>query len=122
MPASASSFRRGLRPDTGVSVSLSPNNSPPKISTDCVRACSCATVGALFNANAAITGKTKLRTACLMKRFAGGRALQRRARDRRYGKLDSDMTPPKSLVNSSPRLEERDLQWNPISLDRIYRG
>jgi hypothetical protein len=31
------------------------------------------------------------------------------------------MTPPRFLVNASLRLDERELQWNPISLDSSYR-
>src|SRR5882757_321697 len=107
MPASASSFRRGLRPDTGVSVSLSPKSSPPKTSNDCERACSCAIAGALCSSNA-IT-KTRLGTAYLIELLAGWRALQRRARDRQYRTFNSDMAPPNSLVNSALRLEEREL-------------
>src|ERR1700722_453384 len=98
MPASAASFKRGLRPDTGVSVNLSPNTSPPKISIDWVRGCSSAMAGVHCSANAAIAGRTEPATAYFVK-------------------FDSDMTPPRLLVNTSLRLEERELQRNPISLD-----
>jgi len=38
-----------------------------------------------------------------------------------YSSIRYSLTPPRFLVNASLRLEERELQWNPISLDSSYR-
>src|SRR5580692_1920757 len=100
------SFKRGVRPDTGASVRLSPNCSPPKISTDCVRACSCATVRGLSSVSAASTDRTELTAAYFI--FANGRIQQPCTRERQDWIFDSDMMSPAFRVNSWLRLEKHD--------------